>query len=124
MNRATCSGESAARNTHPKPDAVYTFNERDAAGFSTKYDVKDPDGIEWNAKIGPEAQTEVVLSRILWGLGYHQQPIYYLPSWTMDQHGIKSTISEARFRPKLQGIPRLDEVLVVAAEPVGRARAS
>jgi hypothetical protein len=93
----------------PKPDAVYTFNERDAAGFSTKYEVKDPDGIEWNAKIGPEAQIEVVLSRILWGLGFHQQPIYYLPSWTMDEHGIKSTISEARFRPKLKEFPRLEE---------------
>ncbi len=45
---------------------------------------KDPDGLEWSAKIGPEAQTEVVVSRILWGLGYHQPPIYYLPSWTVD----------------------------------------
>ena len=71
----------------PKPDAVYKFKERDDAGFSTRYEVKDPDGIEWSAKIGPEAQTEVVLSRILWGLGYHQQPIYYLPSWTLDQTG-------------------------------------
>jgi hypothetical protein len=93
----------------PQPDAVYTFKERDPVGFSTKYTVKDPDGGEWNAKIGPEAQTEVVLSRILWGLGFHQQPIYYLPSWTMDQGGTKSTISEARFRPKLKEFERLDE---------------
>ena len=93
----------------PKPDATYTFKERDAAGFSTKYVVKGPDDTEWNAKIGPEAQTEVLLSRILWGLGFHQQPIYYLPSWTMDQNGIKSTISEARFRPKLKEFERLDE---------------
>ena len=93
----------------PKPDATYTFKERDAVGFSTKYIVKDPDGIEWNAKIGPEAQTEVLMSRILWGLGFHQQPIYYLPSWTMDENGDKSTISEARFRPKLKEFDRLDE---------------
>jgi hypothetical protein len=93
----------------PKPHAIYTFKERDAAGFSTKYIVKDPDGIEWNAKIGPEAQVEVLLSRILWGLGFHQQPIYYLPSWTMKDNGITSTISEARFRPKLKEFERLDE---------------
>jgi hypothetical protein len=93
----------------PKPDAVFKFKERDAAGFSTKYEVEDPDKIEWSAKIGPEAQTEVVLSRILWGLGFHQQPIYYLPSWTMDEHGLKSTVSEARFRPKLKEFERLDE---------------
>jgi hypothetical protein len=65
--------------------------------------------VEWSAKIGPEAQTEVVLSRILWGLGYHQQPIYYLPSWTLERDGVKSTESEARFRPKLKEFPRLDE---------------
>jgi hypothetical protein len=93
----------------PKPDAVYPLKERDAVGFSTKYVVKDAQGTEWNAKVGPEAQTEVVLSRILWGLGFHQQPIYYLPSWTMEENGIKSTISEARFRPKLKEFERLDE---------------
>jgi hypothetical protein len=93
----------------PTPDAVYAFKERDAAGFSTKYTVKDPEGTEWNAKIGPEAQTEVLLSRVLWGLGYHQQPLYYLPSWTMEENGQKSTISEARFRPKLKEFERLDE---------------
>jgi hypothetical protein len=93
----------------PDPDARYAFKERDAAGFSTKYDVKDPNGVEWNAKLGPEAQTEVVLSRILWGLGFHQQPIYYLPSWTLERDGRKSTESEARFRPKLKEFERLDE---------------
>jgi hypothetical protein len=93
----------------PKRDAVYAFKGRDPAGFSTKYTVKDPDGVEWSAKIGPEAQVEVVLSRILWGLGFRQQPIYYLPSWTMRENGVKSTISEARFRPKLKEFERLDE---------------
>jgi hypothetical protein len=93
----------------PDPDATYKFKERDTTGFSTKYEVTDKDRVEWSAKIGPEAQTEVVLSRILWGLGYHQQPIYYLPSWTLERDGVKSTESEARFRPKLKEFPRLDE---------------
>jgi hypothetical protein len=93
----------------PKPDAVYTFKERDASGFSTKYEVKGPGGIEWSAKIGPEAQTEVLMSRILWGLGFHQQPIYYLPSWTLERDGTTFTESEARFRPKLKEFPRLEE---------------
>src|SRR5436190_16019912 len=93
----------------PDPDAVYKFKERDATGFSTKYEVKGPGDVEWSAKIGPEAQTEVLLSRILWGLGFHQQPIYYLPSWTLEHDGVKSTESEARFRPKLKEFNRLDE---------------
>jgi hypothetical protein len=71
----------------PDARAVYKFKERDATGFSTKYEVKGPQDVEWSAKIGPEAQTEVVMSRILWGLGYHQQPIYYLPSWTLERNG-------------------------------------
>ena len=93
----------------PDPDAAYTYKERDATGFSTKYEVEGPHDVEWSVKVGPEAQTEVVMSRILWGLGYHQQPIYYLPSWTLDRDGVKTTESEARFRPKLKEFHRLDE---------------
>lgn len=69
------------RQYAPPPDATYVLKAKDETGFSVSYDVIDPDGVEWSAKIGPEAQTEVVVSRILWGLGYHQPPIYYLPSW-------------------------------------------
>lgn len=93
----------------PNPDAVYKFKELDPIGFSTKYEVIGPDDIQWSAKLGPEAQTEVLLSRILWGLGYHQPPIYYLPSWTLERNGRKSTETEARFRPKLKEFDRLDE---------------
>ena len=81
---AICSGASAAGSHAPPPDADYKLKAKDATGFSVSYDVIGPDGVEWSAKIGPEAQTEVVLSRILWGLGYHQPPIYYLPSWRLD----------------------------------------
>jgi len=93
----------------PDADASYKFKARDDTGFSSKYDVTGPDHVEWSAKLGPEAQTEVVMSRVLWGLGYHQQPIYYLPSWTLERDGGKRTESEARFRPKLKDYERLDE---------------
>jgi hypothetical protein len=93
----------------PPADAVYEFEARDDTGFSASYDVKSPDGTEWSAKIGPEAQTEVVVSRILWGLGYHQPPVYYLPSWALKRDGSTRRESEARFRPKLANLERLDE---------------
>jgi len=93
----------------PDGETVYKLRERDDTGFSTKYTVEDSKDVEWSAKTGPEAQTEVVLSRILWGVGYHQQPIYYLPSWTLERGGRKLTESEARFRPKLKEFDRLDE---------------
>ncbi|HEY6360803.1 MAG TPA: hypothetical protein VIX63_06840 [Vicinamibacterales bacterium] len=94
----------------PPADAVFKIQAKDETGFSVSYDVVSPDGMEWSAKIGPEAQTEVVVSRLLWALGYHQPPIYYLPSWKLDLGGKEPRIeSEARFRPKLDHLERLDE---------------
>ena len=53
-------------------------------------------------KLGPEAQSEVVTSRILWGLGFHQPPTYYLDGWTLT--GAESGPQSAgRFRPELPG---------------------
>jgi hypothetical protein len=111
------------REYAPPPDAVYTFVARDDAGFSASYDVKSPDGTEWSAKIGPESQTEVVMSRILWGLGYHQPPLYYLPSWKLEQKdGKPRTESEARFRPKLKQLERLPEFWSWADNPFSGTR--
>jgi hypothetical protein len=94
----------------PGKDAQYKSKSKDELGFSVSYDVEGPDGIEWSAKIGPEAQTEVVLSRLLWGLGYHQPPVYYLPSWTLvEENGDVKKESEARFRPKLDYLDRAKE---------------
>lgn len=46
--------------------------------------VEGPGNRKWSAKLSPEAPTEVVASRILWGLGYHQPPIYYVGRWNAD----------------------------------------
>ena len=85
-----------------KPDAsaTFTFVAADRTGYSPGYDVRDAKGMEWSVKLGPEAQPEVAVSRILWALGYHQPPTYYLSSWTMtgEQSGPQPA---ARFRPKL-----------------------
>ena len=95
----------------PPPDDTYLFEARDESGFSVSYDVTSADGMEWSAKIGAEAQTEVVVSRVLWGLGFHQPPVYYLPRWQLARKDDETrTESEARFRPKLPELDRLDEV--------------
>jgi hypothetical protein len=101
----------------PAADAVYEFVGKDGTGFSVSYDVKGPDGTEWSVKIGPEAQTEVVVSRVLWALGYHQPPVYYLPTWKLrgepPEPGAPrddpKEASEARFRPKVAALERLDD---------------
>src|SRR5688500_5319311 len=106
------------RRYAPPAEAAYALVARDATGFSVSYDVTSPDGIEWSAKIGPEAQTEVVVSRIVWGLGYRQPPIYYLPSWTLGEQ----KESEARFRPKLAALNRLPDVWSWADNPFSGTR--
>ena len=106
------------RRYAPPAKAAYTLKGKDETGFSVSYDVKSPDGVEWSAKIGPEAQTEVVVSRILWGLGYHQPPVYYLPSWQLVGDGIEpKKESEARFRPKLARLDRLPDIWSWAENP-------
>jgi hypothetical protein len=107
----------------PAADAVYQLKAKDDSGFSTSYDVTGPDGVEWSVKIGPEAQTEVVVSRLLWGLGYHQPPVYYLPSWTLAGGGADPhQESEGRFRPKLKTLQREDEYWRWAKNPFSGTR--
>ena len=101
---------SGGKEFAPPKDAPYKFEQKDDLGFSVSYDVESPDGVEWSAKIGAEAQTEVLLSRVLWALGYHQPPLYYLPSWNLvTESGDVKKESEARFRPKLDSLERLEE---------------
>ena len=85
----------------PKPTAArFTFLKADPSGYSPGYNLRDQDGIEWSVKLGPEAQTEVVASRILWAIGYHQVPTYYLTEWSMDG-GPGGHPGPGRFRPSL-----------------------
>jgi hypothetical protein len=67
----------------PSKDVEYEVRKQDTTGYSGGYDVVGPDGREWDIKVGDEAQTEVVLSRILWALGYHQPKVYYVTGWKL-----------------------------------------
>src|SRR6188474_3472678 len=66
------------RQLLPDPNDVYKVIEIKASGYSDGYTVVDSQKREWSAKFPPEASTEVVASRLLWGIGYHQPPIYLL----------------------------------------------
>lgn len=88
----------------PEADAPYDVLERDTRGFSITYRVKDRRGTEWNVKIGPEAPTEVVASRILWALGYHQRPSYFVERWVAVHDARSQLLGGARFRPTADGL--------------------
>ena len=88
----------------PSVEARYDVLARDIAGFSITYRVRDAQGREWHVKIGPEAQTEVVASRIVWALGYHEVPSYFVERWIAVDHGKGQLIGGARFRPHEMGL--------------------
>ena len=72
----------------PDPNAEYTFVRPKSGGFNPGVIVRDPQGREWHVKQssahhGAEGPPEVVLSRVLSAVGYHQPPVYYLPSFRM-----------------------------------------
>jgi hypothetical protein len=81
---------------------AFTFVAEDVSGYSPGFDVTDDRGVEWSVKTGPEAQTEVVASRVLWAIGFHQPPTYYLSDWTLA--GARTGPQQpGRFRPEVRG---------------------
>ncbi len=120
---ATSTGASVAKRWRPIPTATYTVIEIKRTGFSPGYTVTGPDGREWSAKFPPEAPTEVVASRIHWGVGYHQPPIYYVQKWLAEKATSPNPQLPARFReknPAFNGRPRGHRHLVLLPESLRR----
>ena len=86
----------------PKHDTPFKWLATDTTGYSPGFDVHGHDGRKWSVKLGPEAQTEVVASRILWAIGYHQPPNYLIKSWQLSG-GPGGQQTEARFRTDFDG---------------------
>ena len=90
----------------PDPSARYRLVERKHTGVNPGMTVRDSLGQEWSVKQGPEdgyaseGQIEVVLSRVLSAVGYHQPPIYYLPSFTLVDDWGPHSERGGRFRLK------------------------
>ena len=82
----------------PDPLGVFRVTAVKRRGFSQGYTVRDAAEREWSAKLYPEARTEVVASRILWGVGYHQPPIYVLERWSSAGARGPNPQGVARFR--------------------------
>ena len=87
--------------------------------------VVDPQGREWSVKqpypggLDDEAPVEVALSRLLSAIGYHQPPVYYLPTFTLKDDWGTHVEPGGRFRLKdktLEERGRVD----VGGEPVHR----
>jgi len=97
------------------------------------FTVDDPKGGKWSVKLPPEATTEVVASRLLWGVGYHQPPIYYVGRWNAggrrdnpqlpgrfrenkpDLHGLNAGLAWSYYRGPFVGTRELNGLLVLMA---------
>jgi hypothetical protein len=94
------------REHAPSPDDVYRLVERKHTGVNPGLTVIDSRGREWAVKQPPpgnldtEVPTELAISRLLWAIGYHQTPMYYLPSFTLEDAWGRRTEVGGRFRLK------------------------
>jgi len=98
----------------PDPHATYTFVAQKRNGVRNGYNpgviILDPKGRRWHVKQASqdkdcvEGPVEVVVSRVLSAIGYHQPPVYFLPTFTMrDRSGTHSTPG-GRFRLDLTSL--------------------
>jgi hypothetical protein len=87
----------------PKPGATYQFLSKDTKWYSWGWKVKDAGGMEWNTKYGPEARSEVVVSRLIWAVGYRQPPTYYVEHWSLAGSNEDGPKTPCRFRPDTPG---------------------
>jgi hypothetical protein len=102
--RRDLTAGAGGRGVQPAAEKRYDVLSRDTAGFSITYHVRDEAGREWHVKIGPEAQPEVVSSRIVWALGYHEIPSYFVERWIAVEHAKGQLLGGSRFRPHDMGL--------------------
>ncbi len=97
------NGPWSAANA-PDPRATYTFLREKTGGVSPGVVVRDPRGRVWHVKQpiegkrGAEGPVEVTVSRVLSAVGFHQPPVYFLPSFTMTDSRGTQLEAGGRFR--------------------------
>ena len=103
------------REHAPDRAATYLFVERKRNGTNPGITVRDAAEHEWHVKQPPhneqgaEGPIEVTLSRVLWAVGYHQPPVYFMPSVTVaDGRGVH-TEPGGRFRLTDKSIRNIGE---------------
>jgi hypothetical protein len=97
----------------PDPHATYSFVKAKEHGTNPGMTVHDPQGREWHVKQAPhndegaEGPVEVVLSRVLSAVGYHQPPVYFLPAFTVEGERGARVVPGGRFRLQHKALKNL-----------------
>jgi hypothetical protein len=66
-----------------QPREPFTFLKEDRDGTNPKFDLRDSAGTKWRAKLGIEAQSEVVAARFLWAVGFVANENYLVQDATV-----------------------------------------
>jgi hypothetical protein len=98
LERVDLSKGRWAGDRAPDPRDTFVFLKAKRHGSSPGMQVMDGRKRIWHVKQGREAQPEVVMSRVLSALGYHQPPVYYLPSFTVVDGSGSHLAAGGRFR--------------------------
>jgi hypothetical protein len=112
-SRDLYNGPWGAANA-PDPKDVYELVELKHTGVNLGMTVKDSKGREWSVKqpfpgnLDSEAPVEVVVSRLLSAIGYHQPPVYHLPAFTLKDDFGRHVETGGRFRLKTDKIKEVD----------------
>jgi hypothetical protein len=61
-----------------RPQLPVKFLKEDKHGQNSKFEVEDSNGTKWKAKLGIEAQPEIVATRLLWSIGYFTNENYFV----------------------------------------------
>jgi hypothetical protein len=98
------------------PQPPFTFVEEDKSGESPKFEVRDARGVRWSVKLGEEAQSETVATRLVWSVGYFAEEAYYfdrarigrLPRLSRGQKFVegRDVVRGARFEPRRRSVRR------------------
>jgi hypothetical protein len=116
-------GDVAARNLSYGPGsaalapvAPFRFVEEDKSGESPKFEVRDARNVKWVVKLGEEAQSETVSTRLVWAVGYFAEEAYYydririsnLPKLSRGRRFVygNSIVRGARFEPRRSNVER------------------
>jgi hypothetical protein len=70
----------------------------DPTGNSPGYDVLDDKEREWKVKVGEEVQPEIVASRLLWAIGFHQPSMHMVGNLQLDGGRTEDAGQPARLR--------------------------
>ena len=98
------------------PVPPFKFLKEDKSGVSPKFEIRDARNVKWVVKLGEEAQSETVATRLVWAPGYFAEEAYYFPRVQISNlprlsRGRKfvearSFVRGARFEPRRDDVER------------------